>query len=1429
MDVAGSFLELSCVRVALIPAGAAIPDYRFEELTSYLTAFREIPVSALPRRAAVPRGTGSATFSSMPAAFREVIAEVSSTGPPLHRSLSASRDIGRPSPKTVLPTLRNSVSKPIMPKATKAENGQSGHVLGSVQSRLGSQASMTHKRRQSEPVASRGNADLNMMGPDVDSSFRLRFDIIHRDHAGVLLMKPFSEWDDFHSSKIWGVIGIVDCTQPGVCDSAENRKHAIFDAYDDFNTALTNFKDASVRRLVVFTSPDAAQETGSFILDDPKPLSKDANAPALHFSVGYVPERLKVEGTRREVRAQIIHFSGLLLNSIDRDCWKRRESPQSDLLLSPIDEKYTADRQSKLAKRRAGRLDKVLGDCFLLMGNPTEALGKYNSAIEKAKTNSDRLWLAGAMEGWSAAHVLTHVGSGGSISDPALSDRLIEYYAEIYKLYQKKRVAEPETAAALRLAGFLGRWTNRRKDALDAAEHAATVGEGLRVQKRAALWEALARFSDQMGCRRKAALYLYRLGHLNASQSIWSSAVTLMIASERQLIRDGRKPWSDLNRKVLLTAAGHAESAGDSSTTARLYVEALVTPSLDSKIRQKEDENLIKSLSRSHVPTYLPAAQDVLELGDVTALQMPGLSIRHRTGNDGTQENELRMRDSPFIYNPSEAKERAKAAAVARRAVTWIRGEHAQVSIRLYNKTSAELVIDVVAVLMRKPNNLHRDEDESALKAKADEVLEKDILSNDPDDSIANHTQNVRDALTWSSRIAKTIPESVTLPPQELKSAVVKYLTVVPRRTGPLHVRGLLIRLFNGALVIIQADAFDERESQPVNVISALPRISIQPHSTEGGTIESTAGRTPLTVYDGEQRRFHVDIENTGTEDIGWMKARILSSRPEEIRIFGHDLHDGTILQDLEHHGGSKTFTIEVLGAHSSSTDDEHGTDASDTAKNHTSLSIISIIVEYEGKESRGTVRESSTHVKVSSKSALWIRRLDFFTGPSKLVYNPRLNGQSVFYASIEVRNDVSAPATVKFVPDIERQYDGSKRTSGLGEEIVFSGENHLVENGASARLICSLPDAKIAKLRSEYIENCSEPQRHNGEIAFRILWKLPALGRGGTLGISNYALCKALKKTLGIGSQQPQNNKLLPTKISMNCVEINWSIDFNTSNIVKSEVMKPGSIPVVKAGKFWTAKVIVHNKSISSFSKQTMLDIEVTQMGERGIAFKSGVIVVGITKGVVIGSLPASTGEFVHEVRIRVSSTGTFQLQARLYDGTSVSNCTEDASSNISKLEDQTELSSHRDNQGGAFLRSISPATKAITADVSTHSQHKLLTTTPPHGSSNLSTPTGSTIPPYSAFEPSSIPVTSRTLQRVSVPKKKKGDEGNRLELLPNTVYPSTVDSYPEADTRTSLPIMLACSIFPFFVVRRASENRYQKGTCSSGDIVLPNDMRTP
>lgn len=65
----------------------------------------------------------------------------------------------------------------------------------------------------------------------------------------------------------------------------------------------------------------------------------------------------------------------------------------------------------------------------------------------------------------------------------------------------------------MKIATFLAEIPERRREALETAQHAAQAGEALRpAKKRAALLTQLVRLTCGMNAVRKGALYLYQLG-----------------------------------------------------------------------------------------------------------------------------------------------------------------------------------------------------------------------------------------------------------------------------------------------------------------------------------------------------------------------------------------------------------------------------------------------------------------------------------------------------------------------------------------------------------------------------------------------------------------------------------------------------------------------------------------------------------------------------------------------------------------------------------------------------------------------------------------------------------------------------------------------------------------------------------------------------
>eukprot|EP00178_Gracilaria_changii_P003069 TRINITY_DN144_c0_g2_i13.p1 TRINITY_DN144_c0_g2~~TRINITY_DN144_c0_g2_i13.p1 ORF type:complete len:1469 (+),score=202.97 TRINITY_DN144_c0_g2_i13:271-4677(+) len=1286
MDTGGSFLDFACVRVALIPAGTALTDQRFEELTSYLTWLREIPTSALPRRSAVPRASTNATYTSMPTAYREAWASANESS--LLRSRSSVRDASRGlrrnnllslkpvSSKSVSNLSRNDTASlastearasesedvPKAPESSRAQN-QSGEIddlvsskelsfeIPSGRSALSVAKSSTLPRARTAPsVALDHVSELNLECPEVDSCFRLRYEILHRDSFGSLLARSPSEWDAFHSSRVWAVFAVADVTS---CESVEDREKAIDEARLEFVSSLCHFKDAPVKRLIVFV-PRNEERNRSFVEEEHLATEKNGDMP-IFYSVGFVPEQLKVQETRREVRAHLYQCAATLLSVIDRDCYKKRENPSAELILSPIDERHGVDRQSKLSKRRPGRLDKVHGDYLLLMGRPGEALVKYNSAVERAKSNSDRLWLAGAMEGWSAAHVLLYVGAGGSLNDESFCNRLIDHYAEIFKLYQKKRVAEPEAAAALRLAEFLGRWTNRRKEALDAAEHAATVGEGLRAQKRAALWEALARFSERMGCRRKAGMYLYRLGHLNATQSVWPSAVALMSAAERQLSPKGFKSWPDLNRKLLLMAANHAVEAGDSGTAARLYAEALIISPLSRKKRRETDETIVTALRKAHVPPFLPGIGEILEVSEIKALQAQDLFLRRKESNlpaSKTVTTDV-QKAGPFIYNAFEInEERRRAAAAARRSVTWVRGEGAQISISLYNRIATDLVVDLIAVLISNETETKPSFSQVVSRSSISLTESSSRIWVDEERTSAAHAVEVRTLLDESKRIAKTKSETIAVPSTEGRNGVMRHIEVVPKQTGSFHIKGLLVRLFDGILVILRPNEPDGQSFQ-VNVIDKLPRISLTSYSSDGEATESASPQKPLSVFHGERRNFIVEMKNTGPVQIKWASAEVKSSHPDMVHIIMDDLSNQDVTEGLENHGDVKSFSVEVLGKRTTVM-----TDKTFIGNKQQAIPEVSLQVEYEGEDSGGMIRESRSCVRIISKPAIIIRKVDIFDrDPRKNLLSS--DDQWLCLLAIEVSNEVAAPATIKVDPNVScsTALKQLTKTASNGMDTIID-EECFVESGASARLLCSVTQETLNQVRTRSTWSSRAMSTDAcGEVIFAVKWSLPALGRKGRLPFTSFDLWKLLHRNR-VGVEILPREAIGPVSNSISTqAEIHMQIDESCmERALDDECFKhrvPHSSQVkVQVGCFWTVQVFVRNLCDNQLPENCVLDIELKQLGsETCVERLHRASLVGVVERIFVGALVPHEGIFHHCIRVRVDSVGTFHLVAYLYE----------------------------------------------------------------------------------------------------------------------------------------------------------------------------------
>lgn len=1250
-------------------------EERFEELASYLYSLREIPLNVLPRRSTHSRASFSSSASATHAPS-ERAPSISSDGASfsgsrfLSKTFSSTRDaaaakesLSPTSASEAVESAKKSASTPAnaFPTQEQIDTGSAkppdGQALrppdrprpkplgkGAVPPLpLAAKRSSSMRRpRGMKALAMRDAVDLNLSQDDIDSYLRLRYDVIHRTHSGDLILRTPSQWDAFHSRRIWGVIGIVDCSDPELSDNEEERSKILAEAQEEFMAALKHFPASCVSRVIVFTTPDAAKQRGAqSVMNSPSVGGRMLHVPpAGELVFGYVPESAKFQETRLELKVQVVHLAGLLLNTLDKECWKIERS-SNELFLSPLDEPNTPDKQSKLVKRRPGRQDKLLADTHLMMGSPGDALAKYVSAIEKAKANSDRLWLAGAMEGWSSAHVLCYIKGGGAVGDVVLSNKLIEHYADIYKLYSKKRIPELEALAALRLAEFLGRFTKRRKEALEAADHAAVCGEALSSQKRAALWESLARFSEYMKWHRKAAFYMYRVGNICAIKSVWSSSEALLTASAKQFRHASGKTWPDLHRDILMEAGKSAWEVGDSFLATRHYVEALSLSASTLRMNKKSDASLVALLVETTTPAYLPAAGQLVHLQGLNAKQIPSLLVKENAMGDGVSNSPLVDKNGPFIYNPFEARARRKAEAAASRTVTWVCGEAAQVALHIQNQTHTDLPVEIIAVAIVDANQSvdvwpAREGQKNGLSQNGGEGKHFVETCEDPQ---ATHARKVKTLLRNVTRTVETLSETVMLPPLKSAKFVEKTVTVFPRKTGEMRICGLVARLFRGAIVFLKTPepVKGQRPPPPINVIRELPRLDVSIKQEDGEFSAFNMEKAPAVIFEGERRRFSVRVKNIGRDEIADPRIQITSSNPSLIEITKSDDELSCVGKTPFKSGVAYEFSVDAF-ANRICVEDEGDSEGA-----------LNVSVVYAGKTNRSMIRESRAVVCLVVRPAIRIGSFSPFKLPLQNgMYEEEPGRAEARYGLIlDVENCVSMPVMIALPP--------SWRSPDIIASPKFKGLNmfgldspcptvNVLEVGASTRLITVIPREFFSAKQETDLSSLA------------LSWAMPGLARNGIAEIFRDDIMNVgsfIRKSSGDSEDDPFNradNAQMEMKVTGPSGVSEETVDASADSPSVSDKHGKG-VRSVHIRKYYTGTVVVHNRGSRAFPIHTVLDMCVLQHDGRGGArLVQTSALVGSVECVRIGAL-APGKSFEHSFKIRFTSAGAFELNGFVHD----------------------------------------------------------------------------------------------------------------------------------------------------------------------------------
>lgn len=1172
-------------------------------------------------------------------------------------------------------------------------------------------------------------------------------------------MPPSSEWDAFTGRRIWGVIGVVDCT--GV--SRDGLEGVVREARRVFLGDIDGFGSAAVCRIVVFSGGGVGENFGFDVSRAdgrvmPSPTSAASAAmmdvagvgevSSRPVSIGYIPLGVNEE-VRLEVRAQIVHFAGLLLSALQS--WMEAESIGTDVFMSPLDERNPADKQSKLAKRRLGRLDKLHGDYCLLTGSAAEALVKFNSAAEKAKANGDSLWLAASMEGAATAQVFVHGAAGGQLDDGALVARIIEQYSHVYKLYQKKSVAELEAGAAMRLAEFLGRWTSLRKDSLEAVEHAARVGEGLRSAKRQALWEELASFCESMGWRRRAALYLYRIGSLCASQNMWVTAVSRMTASARQFqpeavssvdsdgdermtktrSRGDRQAWPDLQRQVLLEAAHTGRMAGMASEAAGHLVHALsLSPAIAQTSGESDSVIVDLLLSGGKVPAWIPHANELVQIVSLEAVQMTNLSVVERQTGDGAIGADVASANfngekDPFLYNPFAARAAAKEKAEASRAVTWVCGELAHIELNLRNRLQTRLSVEVIAVCIAEENNekdvwpqnlelfyssteLSSSAAMSATAVSADRPSLPDSIAGGSGSRVEgalqsrstrecrpvvgaaakSKTQKIRSTLRAMSKVATTISQNVNLAPSS-EGASTFSLSVIPRRTGAMHVCGVVLRLFSGAIIMLPTPRIREGGvlTPPIFVMAPLPKLDVSIQADPCASTELSLLPCRLKLFEGEHTRAHVWITNTGSDDIAGAVIHTVTDKPDALRVLSAAGNSNiqTAVSSLRR-GKSKCFEVQIYAVRPERSTPKPWGDAlaSDGASSSSAISV-SVEVKYTGRNRNTHFRMTTASLVTNVSPAIVVERLSHFrlflddrstkgeSGESLATAGGKVSGprsacdsspsplSSLLGIVIDVATRAAVPVQVSVVSTgagggVAALEGGSDFLSRLKPYM-----SSLVEGGACARLLSPLdaPTA-VSNVNDQSVPGSSKTSSGTGR-GFALKWTVPTLGRSGVVPLHVSELEKVFAESMISPVIAQHTLALSPTSAS-----IFESLSLGLNAVVKVDIQKglnsssdvpdvpsqrPASIGLtIITRQFYIVQVVVKNKGMKALPSESTVDVHVCQRDGRGgaIPVVMGVL-VGAHESVIVG--PLEPGKvFRHVVQLRLSSTGLFDIVARLH-----------------------------------------------------------------------------------------------------------------------------------------------------------------------------------
>ena len=123
------------------------------------------------------------------------------------------------------------------------------------------------------------------------------------------------------------------------------------------------------------------------------------------------------------------------------------------------------DDESKLRKRRDGRVEKLCGDLCAIAGIRSDAEFHYKKAYEQQKYNNDYAWMGGTMECLAAMELLSEMAKTGGLQ--VYSDWVVGKMKEALYFYSKGKELLLYAEAALRMCRYMLD-SGRRREGLEA-------------------------------------------------------------------------------------------------------------------------------------------------------------------------------------------------------------------------------------------------------------------------------------------------------------------------------------------------------------------------------------------------------------------------------------------------------------------------------------------------------------------------------------------------------------------------------------------------------------------------------------------------------------------------------------------------------------------------------------------------------------------------------------------------------------------------------------------------------------------------------------------------------------------------------------------------------------------------------------------------